>query len=72
MDLVIARELEIYGSHGMAARDYPAMMAMIADGTLPLGALIGRVIGLQDVGRALAEMDVPGPAAGLTVAKIPL
>lgn len=32
MDLVVARELEIYGSHGMAARDYPAMMAMVADG----------------------------------------
>ena len=26
MDLIIARELEIYGSHGMAARDYPAML----------------------------------------------
>jgi len=71
MGLVIARELEIYGSHGMAARDYPAMMAMIAEGTLPLGALVGRVIGLEDVGRALADMDGPGTAAGLTVAKIP-
>jgi len=33
MDLVIARELEIYGSHGMAARDYPAMLRMVVDGT---------------------------------------
>ncbi len=24
--VIIAREIEIYGSHGMAARDYPAMM----------------------------------------------
>jgi D-arabinose 1-dehydrogenase-like Zn-dependent alcohol dehydrogenase len=72
MDLVIARELEIYGSHGMAARDYPAMMAMITDGRLPLGALTGRVIGLGDVGQALAAMDGPGTAAGMTVVKIPL
>jgi alcohol dehydrogenase len=70
MDLVIARELEIYGSHGMAARDYPAMMTMIAAGTLPLDALIGRVIGLEDVGQALAAMDGPVSAAGMTVAQI--
>ena len=47
MDLVIARELEIYGSHGMAARDYPAMLAMVADGTLRPGLLVGDVIGLE-------------------------
>ena len=28
-DLVVARELEIYGSHGMAAADYPAMLDMV-------------------------------------------
>ena len=40
MNLVIARELEIYGSHGMAARDYPAMLRMVADGTLRPGLLL--------------------------------
>jgi threonine dehydrogenase-like Zn-dependent dehydrogenase len=70
MGLVIARELEIYGSHGMAARDYPAMMAMIATGTLPLDALIGRVIGLADIGQALAAMDRPVSAPGMTVARV--
>jgi alcohol dehydrogenase len=70
MDLVIGRELEIYGSHGMAARDYPAMMAMVADGTLRPGAAIGQVIGLEDVGRALAGMNRPGSAAGMTVARL--
>ncbi len=72
MDLVIARELEIYGSHGMAARDYPAMMAMIADGALRPGSVIGQVIGLEDLGRVLAAMDEPGSATGITVAKLPL
>ena len=66
MDLVIARELEIYGSHGMAARDYPPMMAMVADGTLRPGLLIGDVIGLAAAGRALAAMDAPA-GTGLTV-----
>jgi len=69
MDLVIARELEIYGSHGMAARDYPAMLAMVADGALRPGLLVGEVIGLEDVGRALAAMDGLTPA-GMTVVRL--
>ena len=34
MELVIARELEMLGSHGMAAHDYPAMLGLIAAGRL--------------------------------------
>jgi alcohol dehydrogenase len=53
----------------MAARDYPAMMRLIADGTLQPGRLVGEVIALEDVGRALAAMD--GPAgAGMTVVRL--
>ena len=70
MDLVIGRELEIYGSHGMAARDYPAMMSMVADGTLRPARLTGDVIGLDGVGAALAAMDAPGSTAGMTVVKL--
>jgi D-arabinose 1-dehydrogenase-like Zn-dependent alcohol dehydrogenase len=71
MDLVIARELEVYGSHGMAARDYPAMMRMVADGTLRPALLTGDVIGLEGVPQALAAMDGPGGgAAGMVVAKL--
>jgi alcohol dehydrogenase len=67
MDLVIARELEIYGSHGMAARDYPPMLAQVADGTLNPGLLVGEVIGLEHAGTALAAMDRPPTTAGMTV-----
>jgi alcohol dehydrogenase len=70
MDLVIARELEIYGSHGMSARDYPAMLAQIADGTLRPARLVGSVIGLEQAGAALAAMDGPGAAAGMTVIEL--
>ena len=70
MDLVIARELEIYGSHGMAARDYPGMLRMVADGTLRPGLLVGEVIALGQVGRALAAMDEPGSGAGMTVVSL--
>lgn len=70
MDLVIARELEVYGSHGMAARDYPAMMRMVADGTLRPALLTGDVIGLEGVPGALAAMDAPAAAAGMVVVKL--
>ena len=70
VDLVIARELEVYGSHGMAARDYPAMMRMVADGTLRPALLTGDVIGLESVPEALTAMDGPAAAAGMVVAKL--
>nr|WP_243731142.1 hypothetical protein [Modestobacter roseus] len=34
MELVIARELAVLGSHGMAAGDYPAMLSLISAGRL--------------------------------------
>ncbi len=71
MDLVIGRELEIYGSHGMAARDYPDMLRMVADGTLRPGLLVGEVITLDSVGQALAAMDKPRSMAGMTVSALP-
>ncbi|MBY9076051.1 zinc-dependent alcohol dehydrogenase family protein [Nocardioides sp. WL0053] len=67
MDQVVAKELEIYGSHGMPARDYPAMLALVADGTLRPDLLVGRVIGLDQAGAALAAMGRAGSAAGMTV-----
>ncbi len=66
MDLVVSQELEIYGSHGMPARDYPAMLTMVEDGTLHPGDLVGRVIGLDEAGAALSAMDRP-TGAGMTV-----
>jgi D-arabinose 1-dehydrogenase-like Zn-dependent alcohol dehydrogenase len=69
MDLVVSQELEIYGSHGMPARGYPAMLSMIEDGALRPGDLVGRVIGLEDAGAALAAMD-GASAVGMTVVRL--
>ena len=70
MDLVIARELEIYGTHGMAARDYPPMLSLVADGVLRPELLLGEVIGLDGAGRALAAMGQPPGTAGMTVIEV--
>ncbi len=70
MDLVIARELEIFGSHGMPTRDYPAMLALIANQRLRPELLIGREISLDQAPAALAAMDHESPAAGMTVINV--
>jgi len=70
MDRVTAHELEIYGSHGMAASDYPPMMSMISEGCLDPRALVGDVITLDEIPAALAAMDSPSVTGGLTVAKL--
>jgi len=71
MDLVIAHELEIYGSHGMAAHEYPAMLELITAGTLQPGRLIGSVVGLAEAPAALMAMSGPAESAGITVISVP-
>ena len=71
MSQVIAKELEIYGSHGMAARDYPAMLAFVASGAVRPDRLVGEVIGLPDAGAALAAMSAPAAGHGVTVIRMP-
>lgn len=56
MGRVIAFELEILGSHGMSAIDYPAMLELVASGQVDPGRLIGRSISLSEAPRVLAEM----------------
>jgi alcohol dehydrogenase len=70
MDLVVAHELSIHGSHGMAAGDYPPLLALVADGTLRPDLLVGNRISLDQAGAALAAMDQPA-AAGMTVVELP-
>ncbi|MEI7771643.1 MAG: zinc-binding dehydrogenase, partial [Chloroflexales bacterium] len=69
MDMVVANELEILGSHGMQAYRYDAMLAMIQSGTLSPQLLVGRIIGLSDVPAALPAMDSFG-GVGMTVIRM--
>jgi D-arabinose 1-dehydrogenase-like Zn-dependent alcohol dehydrogenase len=66
MGLVVARELQLLGSHGMAAHDYPAMLAEIAAGMLQPERLVARVVGLDDAPAALAALG-GDQQAGTTV-----
>lgn len=66
MNLVIAHELEIIGSHGMQAFRYDAMLAMIKSGKLSPNKLLGRTISLEESIAALTNMDKINPP-GVTV-----
>ncbi len=57
---VIARELQIFGSHGMAAHSYGRLLAL----KLPIDRLVNRRIGLDDAPAALVD---PPHAGGITV-----
>ena len=69
MHLVVARELQVLGSHGMAAADYAPMLAQVIDGTLRPDLLVARMIGLDDVPLALSELGA-SRQPGVTVCEI--
>ena len=68
MDLVIAHELQILGSHGMAAHDYPRLLALVGSGRFPLARLVGRTLPLEAGPRALADVAT-ATAAGACAAR---
>lgn len=70
MGEVIAKELEIYGSHGMSARDYPAMLELVASGRVRPERLVGSVIALADAGDALKAMGAAPIGSGITVIRL--
>ena len=70
-DRVIAHELTIAGSHGMAAAEYPRMLELIGNGTLDPGQLVGRVVDLAQAGEELMALDrAVAAGAGIVVATI--
>jgi len=69
MERAIGYELDLLGSHGMAAADYPPMLDLVQSGRLRPELLVGRVVGLDDLPQALVELDGPATVAGITVAR---
>ena len=66
MHQVIARELQIYGSHGMQASKYGEIFAMIVSGKLNPKAMMGKTVPLEDAPTELAKMGQFG-SVGITV-----
>ncbi|MEU4419635.1 alcohol dehydrogenase catalytic domain-containing protein [Actinoplanes sp. NPDC024001] len=66
MARVIGWEIDVLGSHGMAAADYPAMMALIERGALRPERLIERTVGLEAAAGLLPGFD-RATVAGMTM-----
>jgi alcohol dehydrogenase len=68
MERVIGWELDVLGSHGMAAADYPALLDDVASRRLDLRGLLapGDPLGLEDAGAALAAMGST-PSRGIVL-----
>jgi alcohol dehydrogenase len=66
MDQVIAKELQIYGSHGMQANKYKNMFDMISSGKLNPDLLIGKKIRLDEAPKVLEHMN-QYDSVGITV-----
>ena len=67
MDLVVARELSVHGSHGMPSGGYAELLDLVAAGTLDPRRLVTRVVDLAEGPAALAALDDPSAAVGITV-----
>lgn len=72
MGRVLAEELEIVGGHGMPARDYPDMLALVAERRLDVRRLVGRVVPLSAAPEALMAMSLPATTSGMTVVDLAL
>ncbi|WP_215455566.1 zinc-dependent alcohol dehydrogenase family protein [Streptomyces sp. ATCC 21386] len=66
MARAIALELELLGSHGMAAHAYPAMLKLVEAGVLRPDLLVTSTIGLDAAPSALAALGT-APGGGVTV-----
>jgi alcohol dehydrogenase len=66
MARVIGWELDLLGSHGMAAADYPAMLTLLEQGSLQPQRLIERTIGLDQAAALLPGFD-RATVAGMTM-----
>jgi alcohol dehydrogenase len=72
MHRVIGGELQILGTHGLQAHEYPEMLRVVTEALIDLDQLVGKRIGLDDVPAALVAMNDPVPAqAGVTVVEFP-
>jgi alcohol dehydrogenase len=68
VDRVIAWELSVHGSHGIAAADYPGLLELVTSGRVQPQRLITEVTDLAGAGRTVIAMGDPSSHPGITIA----
>lgn len=71
LGLVVARELQVLGSHGLSAASYPALLELVASGTLRPDLLLRARVGLAEGAFRLAALGEPGAGAGGATVVLP-
>ncbi len=66
MSRVISYELQLFGTHGLAAHSYPALLAEIETGTFAPQNLVARTLDLTEACEALTRMGEPA-SVGITM-----
>ena len=66
MGMVVAKELELVGSHGFQAVDLANLLKLVEDGTLNVKQLVEREVSLEEGVKVLMEMDGKSPL-GMTM-----
>ena len=61
MERVIAWELDLLGSHGLASADYPALLELVESGVLAPQDLVGETVDLEEAARRLPVLDAASP-----------
>ena len=56
IDDVLNKELDICGSKGMPAQNFPAMLRLVAGGRLDPARLVTKTVPLEEAGSVLAGM----------------
>jgi alcohol dehydrogenase len=69
MGEVIAKELQLIGSHGMQAHQYPAMLQWISSGKMQPEKLLGKIITLEESCSELTDLN-SFRTVGVTVIRI--
>jgi alcohol dehydrogenase len=65
-DRVIGWELDIFGSHGMAAHDYADMLDLVTKGSLRPQELVGRTVNLEEAAELLPQAAARA-STGMTI-----
>ncbi|CCH77867.1 Putative Alcohol dehydrogenase [Nostocoides japonicum T1-X7] len=63
---VLSWEIDVLGSHGMSAADYPRMLDLVTRGVLRPAELVSRTVGLEEAAALLPESAAATPT-GITV-----
>lgn len=66
MNLLVAKELSLIGSHGLPFHRFPELLKLVKHGKIRPGEMVTRTVSLDDAGAVLMQLDEQ-PHAGIAI-----